>query len=82
MIDSAGEPHVMDFGLARREAGEVTMTAQGKVLGTLRYMSPASGGHPLDTPRTGSRMGLSVSHAGKNGNFCRASDRPGLCLRS
>ena len=30
----------MDFGLAKREAGEVTMTMEGKVLGTPAYMSP------------------------------------------
>ena len=30
----------MDFGLARREAGEVTMTIEGRVLGTPAYMPP------------------------------------------
>ena len=40
VLDAAGEPHIMDFGLARREAGEVTMTVEGKVLGTPAYMSP------------------------------------------
>lgn len=40
MLDSRGEPHIMDFGLARRETGEVTMTADGRVLGTPAYMSP------------------------------------------
>ncbi|MBC8875300.1 MAG: protein kinase [Planctomycetes bacterium] len=40
MMDAAGEPHVMDFGLARRESGEITMTVDGKVLGTPAYMSP------------------------------------------
>ena len=40
MIDEVGEPHIMDFGLARREASDVTMTADGKVLGTPAYMSP------------------------------------------
>ena len=51
MIDAGGEPHIMDFGLARREAGEITMTVDGKVLGTPAYMSPeqASGrGHEAD----------------------------------
>jgi hypothetical protein len=33
-------PRLMDFGLARREAGDVTMTAEGQVLGTPAYMSP------------------------------------------
>ncbi|MBL7043119.1 MAG: protein kinase [Pirellulaceae bacterium] len=40
MVDTAGEPHIMDFGLARRESGEITMTVDGKVLGTPAYMSP------------------------------------------
>ena len=40
MLDDAGQPHIMDFGLAKREAGEITMTVDGKVLGTPAYMSP------------------------------------------
>lgn len=40
MIDEVGEPHLMDFGLARRESGETTMTIDGQVLGTPAYMSP------------------------------------------
>jgi WD40 repeat protein/serine/threonine protein kinase len=40
--DEAGldEPVLMDFGLARRETGEVTVTLEGQVLGTPAYMSP------------------------------------------
>jgi hypothetical protein len=30
----------MDFGLAKREAGEITVTLEGKTLGTPAYMSP------------------------------------------
>lgn len=33
-------PKLMDFGLAKRDAGEVTMTVAGEVLGTPAYMSP------------------------------------------
>ena len=40
LIDEVGEPHVMDFGLAKREVGEITMTVEGHVLGTPAYMSP------------------------------------------
>ncbi len=40
MIDGDGEPHLMDFGLARREVGEITVTMDGHVLGTPAYMSP------------------------------------------
>ncbi|MEM9656819.1 MAG: serine/threonine-protein kinase [Planctomycetota bacterium] len=40
MIDDQGRPRIMDFGLAKREAREVTMTFEGQVLGTAAYMSP------------------------------------------
>lgn len=40
MMDMEGVPHLMDFGLARREAGEVTVTVEGQILGTPAYMSP------------------------------------------
>lgn len=40
MIDGDGQPHIMDFGLAKREAGELSITSEGKVLGTPAYMSP------------------------------------------
>jgi len=40
MLDTSGDPHLMDFGLAKREAGEMTMTVEGKLLGTPAYMSP------------------------------------------
>jgi len=40
MIDESGQPHIMDFGLAKREVGEITMTADGAILGTAAYMSP------------------------------------------
>ena len=40
MLDSEGNPHVMDFGLAKRESGEITMTIRGQVLGTPAYMAP------------------------------------------
>jgi tetratricopeptide (TPR) repeat protein len=40
MMDTEGQPHLMDFGLAKRELGEVTMTVEGQILGTPAYMSP------------------------------------------
>ena len=40
MMDAGGQPHLTDFGLAKREAGEVTMTVDGQMLGTPAYMSP------------------------------------------
>src|SRR5947209_11053832 len=40
MVRGDGSPCVMDFGLAKREAGEITVTLDGQVLGTPAYMSP------------------------------------------
>ncbi len=40
MMDLTGEPHIMDFGLAKRDAGEITMTVDGAILGTPANMSP------------------------------------------
>jgi serine/threonine protein kinase len=40
MIDAEGQPHIMDFGLAKRDAGEITLTTDGQVLGTPAYMPP------------------------------------------
>ncbi len=51
MIRPDGSPVVMDFGLAKRDAGEITVTIDGQVLGTPAYMSPeqASGqSHRVD----------------------------------
>ena len=39
-LNVAGEPHIADFGLAKRASGEVTMTTDGQVLGTPAYMPP------------------------------------------
>ena len=40
LIDMDGMPYIVDFGLARRDAGEVTMTLEGRVFGTPAYASP------------------------------------------
>ena len=40
IIDKAGRPHVADFGLAKRLAADLSMTSDGRVLGTPAYMSP------------------------------------------
>lgn len=40
MLDQTGKPYLLDFGLAKQESGEFTMTASGDVLGTPAYMSP------------------------------------------
>ncbi len=51
MIRPDGSPCVMDFGLAKRDAGEITMTMDGQILGTPAYMSPEQArgeGHKVD----------------------------------
>jgi serine/threonine protein kinase len=51
LLDNQGEPHLTDFGLARREADMVTMTLDGEILGTPAYMSPEQArgeGHRVD----------------------------------
>jgi WD40 repeat protein/tRNA A-37 threonylcarbamoyl transferase component Bud32 len=51
MLRDDGSPVVMDFGLAKRSAGEITMTIDGQVLGTPAYMSPEQArgsGHSVD----------------------------------
>lgn len=40
MMDLNDQPQIMDFGLAKRESGEASMTVQGEILGTPAYMSP------------------------------------------
>ncbi|HVX63625.1 MAG TPA: protein kinase, partial [Pirellulales bacterium] len=40
MMDGERNPHLMDFGLAKRDAVEMTVTVDGKILGTPAYMSP------------------------------------------
>lgn len=40
LIDAENHPHLMDFGLAKRATGELTMTSDGRVMGTPAYMCP------------------------------------------
>ncbi len=40
LIDSGGKPHVTDFGLAKLDAADATMTSDGRIMGTPAYMSP------------------------------------------
>jgi tetratricopeptide (TPR) repeat protein len=40
LLDAAGQPHVTDFGLAKRMDSEATLTLTGQVLGSPNYMAP------------------------------------------
>jgi predicted Ser/Thr protein kinase len=40
LLDPQGQPHIMDFGLAKRDTGDVHETPDGQVMGTPAYMSP------------------------------------------
>ncbi len=39
-LDAEGRPHLMDFGLAKRDTDESPMTVEGQILGTPAYVSP------------------------------------------
>lgn len=51
ILDGRERSHLMDFGLAKRDAGDMTMTSDGRVIGTPAYMSPeqaAGASHRVD----------------------------------
>ena len=56
LIDSASQPHILDFGLSKAlnlqesdDPGGATLSMTGQVVGTLRYLSPEqASGQPAD----------------------------------
>lgn len=61
LVDTACEPFVADFGLAKQEASDFTLTADGEVLGTPAYMSPEQArGESRNTDRRSDVFSLGV----------------------
>src|SRR5262245_8359555 len=44
LMDASGQPHVTDFGLAKRFDGDSSLTMTGQVLGSPSYMPPEQAG--------------------------------------
>ncbi len=40
MIDSQGQPYIMDFGIAKSTSDEATISHDGQIVGTIAYMAP------------------------------------------
>ncbi len=54
LIDEDGQPHVTDFGLAKRVEGDQSLTRTGAILGTPSYLAPeqAAGNRGMIGPAT------------------------------
>jgi WD40 repeat protein/serine/threonine protein kinase len=53
-------PRIMDFGVAKRDSGETTMTRDGQILGTPAYMSPEQIRNPHAADRRSDVYSLGV----------------------
>ena len=61
ILSKQGQPYVADFGIAKRISADATISSDGQVIGTARYMSPEqAGGKTRETDRRSDIYALGV----------------------
>lgn len=61
LLDREGQPYVTDFGIAKRLHADATISSEGQIIGTARYMSPEqAGGRTKETDHRADIYALGV----------------------
>jgi WD40 repeat protein/serine/threonine protein kinase len=61
LLNQQGQPFVADFGIAKRLSADATISSEGQVIGTARYMSPEqASGRTRETDRRSDVYALGV----------------------